>query len=288
MNNERMLGDPGTVEVLRPKGRVLPVLFASPHSGRNYPSDFGTIQPMSVLRRAEDAFVDDLIRASVEHGVTIVNATFPRAYMDVNRDEDDLDPGLIQGVESPRPGEKSRLGIGLIRRVVTPEFPIYDRLLSMNEVKGRIENYYRPYHRAIADSLDRLRSLGRPVAFIDWHSMKSVGNAATPDGSGVQRPDVVMGDLFGTSCSGGLTEVVESYLRKVGLSVSVNKPYAGAATLRRYGKPDHAIHAFQIEMNRAIYLNEETVELKPEGFARLTAVIQGLVPVLGSWCNSNN
>jgi N-formylglutamate deformylase len=283
-----MIGDAGAVEVLRPQGRVLPILFSSPHSGRNYPGDFGTIQPMSVLRRAEDAFVDDLIRASVDQGVTIVNATFPRAYLDVNREEDDLDPDLIQAGEHIQSGEKSRLGIGLIRRVVTPEFPIYDRLLSIHEVNGRIEKYYRPYHRAIADSLDRLHSLGWPVVFIDWHSMKSVGNAATPDGPGVRRPDVVIGDLFGTSCSGNLTEAVESYLRNVGLSVSVNTPYAGAATLRRYGKPDHAIHAFQIEMNREIYLNEETVELKPEGVARLTEVILGLVPVLASWCRSNN
>lgn len=275
------------VEVIEPKVPAIPVLFASPHSGRNYPDDFGTIQPMPILRRAEDAYVDDLIRGAADQGVTIVNALFPRAYLDANRDEDDLDPDLIEEGANVVGGEKSKLGIGIIRRVVTPQYPIYDRRLPLTEVEQRIANYYQPYHAAIASAIRRLSIEAGPIVFIDWHSMKSVGNAATPDGPGAERPDMVMGDRFGSSCALGLTEAIEGYLTGAGFSVSVNKPYAGAATLRRYGKPEKGIHALQIEMNRSIYLDEETVELKPEGAAKLTSAIMGLVPILAEWCAAN-
>ena len=270
------------VDVIRPKQNELPILFTSPHSGRCYPDDFGSSQPLSILRRAEDAYVDRLIAGTVSQGVTLIQARFPRAYLDVNRDEDDLDPLIIEGLNPKQSGIKSQLGIGLIRRLVTPEYPIYQRTLSSAEVQQRLRRCYYPYHAEVAATLEHLSAEGDPVIFIDWHSMKSVGNAATPDGPGTRRPDIVIGDRQGESCSGDLTKLLVQHFRESGYSVAINNPYAGGATLVRYGRPDQGVHAVQIEINRALYLDEVAVTLT-EGAAPLSRVISGLLPCLKGW-----
>lgn len=271
------------VAVTPASGTPLPILFASPHSGRIYPDDFGSIQPVAILRRAEDAYVDELVGGAADQGVTVVAALFPRAYLDVNRDETDLDPAIVDSPEPVQTGEKSKLGIGLVRRVVTPDYPIYDRRLPISAVQRRIELCYRPYHAALSEELGKLEAEGGRTVFVDWHSMKSAGNAATPDGPGARRPDIVIGDLRGASCSGELTRLVAAHFTQLGFSVSINAPYAGGATLRRYGRPATGVHALQIEMNRALYLDEETVE-KTAGVGRLSEAILTLVPKLAVWC----
>ena len=175
------------LEEVKPTVEPLPILYSIPHAGRDYPEDFGSALPMEILRRAEDAYVDLLLEKAPEEGITILKALFPRAYLDVNREEDDLDPELFAPGTLATPGPKSRLGIGLLRRVVTPEYPIYDRLLSLDEIEARIENYYTPYHTALANNLASLAKSADRVLFIDFHSMKSVGNAATPDGEGSKQ-----------------------------------------------------------------------------------------------------
>jgi N-formylglutamate deformylase len=269
---------PNVLELLEAGGTPLPVLYTLPHSGRIYPDDFNSVLPPDILRRAEDAYVDLLLEGAEAQGATVLKALFPRAYLDANRPEDDLDPDLVEPGAKVTAGEKSLLGIGLIRRVLTPEYPIYDRRLTLDEVNNRIRTYYRPYHEALAGNLKRLRDTFGRAIFIDWHSMKSVGNAATPDGAGKRRPDFVLGDRFGESCSPKLTQAVVDYLTGRGYSVTVNNPYAGGATLRRYGTPQSGVHGMQIEMNRALYLDEQSVTMT-DAAPRLAEALAGVLPV---------
>jgi N-formylglutamate deformylase len=272
---------PGVLEVVRPSAEPRPVLFDLPHSGRDYPADFGSRLPLEVLRRGEDAYVDELLADAPGHGITVLRALFPRCYVDPNRDEDDVDPALVADAppDTFRPSDKSLRGIGLIRREVTPEYRIYDRLLGHAEVTGRIERYHRPYHAALSKQLELLHGMFGAVCHVDWHSMKSVGNANTPDGPGARRPDLVIGDLHGGACSPALTDLVEQTLRGLGYTVSVNDPYAGGGVLRRHADPAAGIHSLQIEINRALYLDEIKVE-PTDGFEGLRSDLANLSAVL--------
>ena len=268
---------PAVYERRDPAGEPVPMVYNSPHSGRHYPADFGSALPEAVLRRAEDAYVDELIADAPGLGVATLCALFPRAYIDPNRTEDDVDPALL-AAPWPRPlapGDKTRLGVGLIRRVVAPGLPIYARRLGTAEVERRIVRYHRPYLAA----LDRLvhgtrRRFGR-VWHIHWHSMKARGNASTPDGAGGRRADFVLGDLHGAACAPELTEAVRSFLAQRGHRVALNQPYAGAAIPRRLADPAGGVHCLQIEINRALYLDETTVEKSPD-FTTLRTTIRAL------------
>jgi N-formylglutamate deformylase len=270
------------LEEVKPTVEPLPILYSIPHAGRNYPEDFRSSLPMEILRRAEDAYVDLLLENAPDQGVTLLKALFPRAYLDVNRDEDDLDPELFAPGTIAEPGPKSRLGIGLLRRVVTPEYPIYDRLLTLDEIEGRIESYYVPYHTALAKHLSRLKIPEGRVLLIDWHSMKSVGNAATPDGEGSKRADFVIGDYHGRSCDPALSAVVADFLGNKGYHAAINDPYSGGALLQRYAHPSNGVYGLQIEINRALYMDESSLTLLA-GFEKLKADLAGLILFFSAW-----
>jgi len=249
------------------------ILFDSPHSGRAYPSDFGAAAPIAQLRRAEDAYVDELIEGASRNGITILVATIPRSYIDVNRAPDDVDPGMLS---DPGPGwaptEKSDRGLGLIRELVVPGVRVYDRKLESAEVEQRIRRCYRPYHEALDRLAGEIRSAQGRLLHIDWHSMKSVGNAMTPDGAGAVRPDFVMGDMHGTSADESVTDAVAALLRDDGFDVAVNAPYAGGRIVKRIGDPAKGIHSIQIEINRGLYLDEVEVTKSP-GFGPLRTAL---------------
>jgi N-formylglutamate deformylase len=267
----------------QPRVEALPLLFDSPHSGRHYPVDWITPLPLTELRRGEDAYVDALLERGPDFGITLLAAHFPRCYIDVNRDVDDIDPELLAGPwtggSTLRPSEKSRKGLGLIRRYVVPGKAIVERPLPVAEVRARIERIYVPYHAALAAQLDALRTRFGFVWLVDWHSMKSRGNAMTPDGEGTLRPDMVVGDRHGMSAEPRFVELVVGHLRELGYRVSVNDPYKGATIVRRYGDPARGYSALQIEVNRALYLDESTVECIDE-FARLQRSVESLMQVL--------
>ena len=265
-----MADRPAPFALLQPEGPEVPILFDSPHSGRYYPDDFGASATLANLRRGEDAYVDELIGNAASLGITVLLANYPRCYIDVNRTVLDIDAELLA---EPWPGdlaptEKSRRGLGLIRRYVVPGVPVYDRLLSVAEIQRRIETVYRPYHEALRAALEGLLARHGRVWHINWHSMKSVGNAMTPDGEGAVRPDFVVGDLRGRSSGRELTDMVVGVLRGMGYSVAVNEPYAGGTILAEVGDPTRGIHSIQIEMNRGLYLDELLTE-KAAGFSVL-------------------
>jgi N-formylglutamate deformylase len=245
--------------------------------------------PRVELRRGEDAYVDQLLSAAPEHGITLLAAHFPRCYIDVNREIDDIDPDLLDGPwpgPTLRPTEKSRKGLGLIRRYVVPGKAIVEEPLPIADVRGRIEHIYVPYHRALTAQIEALRQRFGVVWHIDWHSMKSRGNAMTPDGEGALRPDMVVGDLDGKSARPEFVDLVVGHLRGLGYRVTVNEPYKGATIVRKYGQPARGCSTIQIEINRALYLDEARVE-PTDGFTKLKRSLESLMRELVSATQRN-
>ncbi|MCX6552402.1 MAG: N-formylglutamate amidohydrolase [Acidobacteria bacterium] len=237
------------------------MLYDSPHSGRLYPADFETKAQGPDLRRGEDAYLDELLSDATGYGACVLLATYPRCYIDLNREDDDLAVGLLSDSWPwpVRPTEKSRKGLGLIRRFVTPGVEVNARLLTAAEIRRRIDEVYRPYHAALADLRDEIHQSCGAVWHINWHSMKSVGNAMTPDGDGAERPDFVVGDLDGRSAAPAFTALIVETLHGMGFSVRLNDPYKGGTIVKRFGDPAAGYHTVQIEMKRSLYLDESTV-----------------------------
>jgi len=253
-----------------------PVVFDSPHSGRHYPDDFRPAAPMDVIRRTEDAFVDELYAKAPAQGAVLLGALFPRAYIDPNRALADLDPALVEGGwPGAEGGEKSARGIGLIWRLVPPNIEIYDRRLSPTEVRRRIDRYWRPYQDAVDESVAAAHARFGSVWHVNCHSMPSQGDVSAGD-PGRRRADFVLGDRDGTSCEPDFTRLVEDSLRALGYGVVRNDPFKGVELVRRNGRPGVGRHSLQIEVNRALYMNETTFQKLP-GFGRLKADIGVLV-----------
>jgi N-formylglutamate deformylase len=233
------------------------VVCNSPHSGRTYPSRFLAQSRLDLptLRRSEDTFVDELFADSLAYGVPLMRAHFPRAFLDVNREPYELDPRMFEGRLPAFANTRSLRvagGLGTIARVVGDAREIYDRRLPVDEALARIELYYKPYHRALRRLIVNAQKGFGLAVLIDCHSMPS--NASGRD----ERPraDVVLGDRYGTSCAPDVTDVIEESLREFGYVVLRNKPYAGGFITEHYGDPAAGLHAVQIEINRALYMDE--------------------------------
>lgn len=244
---------------------AIPLVCDSPHSGTDYPADFGYAVATADLRRCEDTHVHWLWDAVPEVGGTLVHATFPRSYIDPNRDVQDIDPAMLAEVwpGSTIPTARTlELGMGLVPSHTPTRLPIYARRLSAQEVMHRIEHYWRPYRQAVSRALQAADVSGRRW-HLNLHSMPS--NAYERLGRVAPGPlaDVVLGDLHGRSCSGEFTQRVAHAFRQRGYSVAVNEPYAGQDLLRQFGAPSLGHESLQIEINRALYLDEHTRELLP-------------------------
>ncbi|MGE4370016.1 MAG: N-formylglutamate amidohydrolase [Burkholderiaceae bacterium] len=258
-----------------PRAQPIPFVCDSPHSGSVYPADFRSVLPLTKLRWAEDTLVDALWSGVPDAGGTLLAANFPRTYIDLNREPDDLDPTLLAEpwAEPLSPSERCRQGCGLIWSRIRGE-PVYDHKLWAAEVLDRIERYYKPYYQVLADRMQALESQFGVVWHINVHSMPSdtgvlLGRGAAP------LADVVLGDLHGKSCDPTFTGIVEDYLRDRGYTVARNDPFAGMALVRRFGRPAHHWHSLQIEVSRGLYLDEHTSE-KSAGFARVQHDMSGL------------
>lgn len=259
-----------------PVGPPVPLLFDSPHSGARYPADFDFTCPFPLLRQAEDSHVDELFSMVPELGATYICALFPRSYIDVNRASDDIDPAMLDGQwpEPLRPSAKSLAGMGLVRHLCRPGVPMYDGRLPVAVVQGRIENYWQPYHELLSESLDTLHGRFGAVYHVNCHSMPSF--VIGPDR---QSPDFVIGDRDGTTAEAGFTRLVAATLRGMGYNVRLNDPYKGVELVRRYSCPPQGRHSLQLEIDRRLYMNEETLELH-DGFRTLRNNLVNLVRVL--------
>lgn len=235
----------------------LPMLFDSPHSGIGRPADFDSDAPLPALLSGWDAFVDMLWAASVEQGGTLLKALFPRVYIDPNRAETDLDPKMVSEPwpEPVRPQAYSARGMGLIRRDALPGVPMYRSGLTVAAIKHRIDAFYRPYRQALTHVAERAGEQHGGYWHINCHSMKSRGNAMNVD-SGALRPDIVVSDRHGTAASPDFTQWIADFFAGCGYRVCVNEPYPGGDLVASFGNPTRHRHSVQIEINRALYMDE--------------------------------
>ena len=271
-----------------PSVAALPVLVTSPHSGAFYPADFLAAAHLDdhAIRQSEDMFVGDLFTEAAGKGVRVLEAVYPRAYVDLNRGAYELEPALFDGQlpahvdsKSPRAGS----GLGTVPRLVAENKPIYNRKLQYAEAETRIETIYRPFHRRLAELLDDMHQAYGMAVLLDAHSMPSQAARASHHlpASGAPEIDFVLGNRHGRSCHAGLTNWLRDFLTSQGYRVALNKPYAGGFITEHYGRPAKGIHALQIEINRAIYMDEKTYR-KHEGFERLRALFSLMLTEIAS------
>jgi N-formylglutamate deformylase len=247
-----------------------PLVIASPHSGRDYPAAFLAMSALALpqLRRAEDALVDQLLAGIT--GVPVLCARYGRAYLDLNRAAEELDPGMFEGgLGLPvRPSERVAAGLGVLPRMAGPGLAIYPAALPAAEATQRLAALHTPWHDTLAMLLARARARHGYAILIDCHSM--------PRPAGVMPPQVVLGDRHGQSASPRLMEIVESHFSATGWRVARNSPYAGGHITERHGQPAQGVHAVQIEIDRALYLDAGRLQPGP-GFARMARQFQALV-----------
>jgi N-formylglutamate amidohydrolase len=261
---------PAAFAIVEPDGAFGPLVLSSPHSGASYPPAFIAASRLSALtlRRSEDAFVDELFAGCRAHGAPMLKALFPRAYVDVNREPYELDPRMFA---QPLPAfantasMRVAAGLGTIPRIVSEGLEIHRKPLDVAEALERIERLYKPYHRALRDLLARARARHGAAVLLDCHSMPT---PAAHAGFERHRPDVVIGDRYGGSCDPDYTDCLESALRALGYRVQRNKPYAGGYITEHFGAASRACDAVQIEVSRALYMDERRIE-KAFGFASL-------------------
>lgn len=243
-----------------PRTRSSSVIFASPHSGRDYPAAFlgASVLDERSIRSSEDAFVEELIAAAPEFGAPLIAATVPRAFIDLNRAAEELDPALVEGVGRSAHNPRITSGLGVIPRVVANGRAIYRGKIGRAEAEARIAAHWQPYHarlRALVE--EALEGFGEAI-LVDCHSMpheaiEQVGPAGAP------RPDVVLGDRFGAAASAEIVERIEAAFSGAGLRVARNAPFAGAYVAQAYGRPSRGAHAVQVEIDRALYMDERTI-----------------------------
>ncbi len=261
-------------EILEPAQWRGPAVFNSPHSGSVYPREFLIASRLDVgaLRRSEDSFVDELILGVVRRGHPLMRAHFPRCYVDVNREPYELDPRMFDGRLPSFANTRSMRvagGLGTVARVVGDAQEIYGQRIPVDDAIRRIEGLYKPYHRALRRLFTRVhRDFGAAI-LVDCHSMPSTAGAKDER----PRADVVLGDRYGTSCVPVVAETIEATLSGLGYVVSRNKPYAGGFITEHYGNPAVGLHAIQLEINRALYMDERRFE-RSASFQKLAADLE--------------
>ncbi len=261
----------------------LPLVLDSPHSGTSYPADFDHLPSRAIVRRAEDTHVETLFGCAPDAGATLVEALFPRAYIDPNRHLSDMDPAVL---EESWPGpvalsRKTELGIGLVWRLAQGGMPMYARPLSVVDVERRIALYYEPYHAAVAAALDERHRRFGAVWHLNCHSMPAIGDVMSDD-PGHERAEFVLGDRDGTTCEPEFTAFVAATLSAMDYEVAINDPYKGVELVRKHGRPAERRHSLQIEINRRLYMDEISLA-KTAGFGALQADLARLIEALADY-----
>lgn len=244
-----------------PTSTAIPLVCDSPHSGVIYPADFLSCLPASVLRSGEDTYVEELWQALPSVGATLLAANFPRTYIDPNREIDDIDPNILAEpwTSELHPTEKSRLGHGLIWSRARKQ-DIYDRKLWVAEVENRIGTYHQPYHAALSQQIESAYKHFGGVWHLNLHSMPSDSYEVLEIDTDKPLADFVLGDRDGTTCDPTLTGIIEDFLLERGYTVARNDPFKGVALIGRIGRPEENRHSLQIEVNRALYMDEDSYE----------------------------
>ncbi len=249
-----------TFKLKMPQNRSTSVVFASPHSGRNYPWSFlrKSVLDAHVIRSSEDAFVDLLFADAPDFGAPLLCAQIPRAFVDLNRDSDELDPALIEGVRRTAHNPRVASGLGVIPRVVSNGRAIYRGKISKLDAEMRLRNHWQPYHDVLENLLAQSQTLFGEAILVDCHSMphEAIESASR---LGQPKAEIVLGDQFGGAAGGDVMDAIEAAFVSAGLKVARNAPFAGAFITQHYGKPARRQHVVQIEIDRSLYMNEQRI-----------------------------
>lgn len=276
--------NPDAYTLARPARRDTCVIFSSPHSGREYPAAFLTATALDAkaIRSSEDAFVDQLFAAAPDFGAPLIAARTPRAFIDLNRAPDELDPALIEGIARAPHNPRISSGLGVIPRVVANGRKIYSGKIALHEAEARITQHWHPYHLALKGLIGESHARFGEAVLIDCHSMphEAIDAHWRP---GTPRPDVVLGDRFGAASGRDVTERIEAAFVSVGLRVARNAPFAGAYITQAYGRPSRNQHVVQIEIDRALYMNETRIEPRPDfaAFRNMMAAVVAEIAEIG-------
>ncbi|WP_333816990.1 N-formylglutamate amidohydrolase [Tabrizicola sp.] len=261
----------------RPAARTCPVIFASPHSGRDYRAEFlaQAVLDRQAIRSSEDAFVDELFGMAPGMGAPLLAARAPRAYLDLNRAADELDPAVIEGISRAPHNPRISSGLGVIPRVVAGGRAIYRGKLPLAEAEARLRRFWHPYHQALAGLVEEVRAEFGQAVLIDCHSMphEAIEAHTRP---GQPRPEVVLGDRYGATAGREVMERIEAAFAGAGLRVGRNAPFAGAYVAQAYGRPSRGVHVVQVEIDRALYMDEVRVERLAE-FGAFRELMAGVV-----------
>jgi len=273
----------GVFRLHRPVRQQTSVIFASPHSGADYAPAFieRSILSEVQIRSSEDAFVDQLYATAPNHGAPLLLADVPRAYLDLNRAPDELDPAVIEGIARAPHNPRVSSGLGVIPRVVSGGRAIYRGKLPLAEAEARIRRYWHPYHQALRDLVETTHSQFGQAILIDCHSMprEAIEHQARP---GKPLPQIVLGDRFGAAAAPWVMAEIETAFEGEGFIVARNAPFAGAFIAQSYGRPSANRHVVQVEIDRSLYMDEATIAPLPgfESFvARMAKVVQRLVAI---------
>ena len=263
----------------RPAGAAV---FSSPHSGRAYPGDFVRRARLGAteLRASEDAFIDRLFAPAPGFGAPLLAATAPRAYVDVNRGPDELDPAVIDGVRATGLNPRVAAGLGVIPRVVAEGAAIYAGKITRAEAAERLARHHAPYHEALGGLMRRARARTGVAVLFDCHSMPSDALRSAPRIRG-RRPEIVLGDRFGASAADWAMALAQAAFEDAGFAVARNTPFAGGYITQRYGRPSQGLHAVQIEIDRALYLDEARIEPRAD-FDAFARALRPVIAMLAS------
>ncbi|RVT84256.1 hydrolase [Rhodobacteraceae bacterium CCMM004] len=269
---------PGTLHVLAPEPPAGPLVFDSPHSGLALPEGFQPAVDAAMVRRSSDTYVDELFSAAPRIGAPLLVAEFPRSYLDVNRAVDDVDVSMIAGdwPHRTRPSAASERGMGLAWKYAWGDVLMHAGPITVAEMQHRITAFWHPYHTRLKALLDHTHRTHDRVYHVNCHSMPAFGHKLSPDPAGTARADVVIGDRDGTSCDPAFVDCLEGAVRSLGYSVKRNEPFKGAELVRAYSDPAQGRHSVQIELNRALYMDEATREKSP----RFVSLQRDLVKVM--------
>lgn len=276
-----MVKQPYTLRM--PMRQTSSLVLASPHSGRDYPISFlkESILDAKTIRSSEDAFVDILFEDGPSLGVPLLAASAPRAFVDLNRANDELDPALIDGVRSKAHNPRVSSGLGVIPRVVSNGRPIYHGKITLDAARGRIRDHWRPYHDRLRQLLDDTRACFDEVVLIDCHSMPHEALETAVNAKG-PLPDIVLGDRFGAAAAPQVVERIEAAFAAAGLKVQRNTPFAGAYTTQHYGRPSRGQHVVQVEIDRSLYMNE--ADIRPnDNFPAFKGLMRQVVAELAAF-----
>ena len=273
--------------IVEPSTLTSGVVFALPHSGRDYGVSFlnQSILDKISIRSSEDAFLDQLIDGIEKYGAPKIIANAPRTFIDLNRSTDELDPALISGIKNNMRNPRISSGLGVIPRVVSHGKEIYRGKLSLEQAQSRIEYYWKPYHKDLANLLKRAQSIYGQSLLIDIHSMPH--EAVSTQSSFIRAPEIIVGDRFGMSSDPEFTNLIVSILKQHGFRVAKNTPFAGAFITKHHGKIQERIHAIQLEIDRSLYMDEEQISPN-SGFERLKSrLLPALIQISSLICKSD-